>query len=294
MEYHKDRFEDASLMAYMKGQIVAALPANIDGNKVYSHQGLTYGGILVDKKQTSTMILLIISEFLKYYSEKSFSTLLLKTPPSIYLLPGHEIVDYAMCLLQAKVYRTDLTYAVEMSFNYKSLSQRRKRSLKKALQYGVEVHKVDQFDTFWEGVLTPNLRERHNTCPVHSREEIALLNKLNPGCIHQFNACFKDQIVAGITIFETNRVAHAQYIASTPLGRSTHALDILVNKLMTEEFAHKDYFNFGIVNEKEGAVINKGLLEWKESFGAKPYVHKFYEIETLAYKKLRNIADSLI
>lgn len=41
MDYHKDRFEDFSLMCFEKEKLVGVLPANILGDTVYSHQGLT-------------------------------------------------------------------------------------------------------------------------------------------------------------------------------------------------------------------------------------------------------------
>ena len=47
MDYHSDRFEDFSLMVYEKSELIALLPLNIIENKVYSHQGLTYGGLIV-------------------------------------------------------------------------------------------------------------------------------------------------------------------------------------------------------------------------------------------------------
>ena len=41
MEYHKDRFEDFSLMIFEGEKLVAVLPANRVGDIVFSHQGLT-------------------------------------------------------------------------------------------------------------------------------------------------------------------------------------------------------------------------------------------------------------
>ena len=47
MDYHKERFNDCSLMfVNEKDKFIACLPANYDteSRTVYSHQGLTYGG----------------------------------------------------------------------------------------------------------------------------------------------------------------------------------------------------------------------------------------------------------
>ncbi|MBK9224534.1 MAG: hypothetical protein IPO23_07735 [Flavobacterium sp.] len=47
MEYHKDRFEDYSLIVLDGNKWVAILPANRVGNTVHSHQGLSCGTIIV-------------------------------------------------------------------------------------------------------------------------------------------------------------------------------------------------------------------------------------------------------
>ena len=50
MDYHSDRFLDHSLMFYEKGRLYAVMPANDDKHgTLFSHQGLTYGGLIMDK-----------------------------------------------------------------------------------------------------------------------------------------------------------------------------------------------------------------------------------------------------
>ena len=50
MEYHSDRFQDYSLLVFDEKKLVAVLPANRVENTVYSHQGLTYGGLVYGEK----------------------------------------------------------------------------------------------------------------------------------------------------------------------------------------------------------------------------------------------------
>ncbi|MEG1026292.1 MAG: FemAB family protein, partial [Flavobacterium sp.] len=50
MEYHADRFEDFSLLIFEDEKLRAILPANKRSNSVYSHQGLTYGGLVFSAK----------------------------------------------------------------------------------------------------------------------------------------------------------------------------------------------------------------------------------------------------
>ena len=47
MEYHADRFTDYSLLVYDGNKLLALLPANRSGDVLYSHAGLTYGGLIV-------------------------------------------------------------------------------------------------------------------------------------------------------------------------------------------------------------------------------------------------------
>ena len=68
MEYHSDRFGDHSLLFYHKDTLIAILPANIDETTLHSHQGLTYGGVVMSSKVTTSEMLEVfplINKFLK-------------------------------------------------------------------------------------------------------------------------------------------------------------------------------------------------------------------------------------
>ena len=52
MEYHQQHFTDHSLMFYVDGHLTAILPANQVGDRLCSHGGLTFGGLVFDAKQT--------------------------------------------------------------------------------------------------------------------------------------------------------------------------------------------------------------------------------------------------
>ena len=50
MDYHSDRFQDYSLVVLDGEKWVAVLPANVVGDEVFSHQGLSYGGLVYSEK----------------------------------------------------------------------------------------------------------------------------------------------------------------------------------------------------------------------------------------------------
>jgi len=182
----------------------------------------------------------------------------------------------------------DFTSCVFNENSLKIASSNRLRGIKKGVKNELKVSEEVNFKPFWSKVLEPNLKQVHNQKPVHSLEEIELLQSRFPKNIKQFNVYKNDEIVAGATIFETVTVAHAQYISANEEGRQTGGLDFLFNHLL-QHYSNKNYFDFGISNEAQGMKVNKGLLHWKETFGGRSIVHDFYEIKTENHKLLNDI-----
>lgn len=288
MEYHSDRFEDYSLLIFKDENLIAVLPANIKENILYSHQGLTYGGLVLEKTATFEEAAQIFKEILRFLNNGNIQKLLLKLLPEFYhLLPSNEM-DQLLFLLDSKLIRSDVTGTIFYEEKLEITSSNRLRGIKRGIKNDLKVKEETDFSGFWKEVLEPNLMEVHNKKPVHSIEEIELLKSRFPENIRQFNVYLKDEILAGVTIFETETVAHAQYISANEAGRKLGALDFLFDYLI-KYFDYKRYFDFGISTENQGKSINKGLLNWKESFGGRSYVHRFYEVETKNYHLLKNI-----
>lgn len=288
MDYHSDRFVDHSLLVYKKEKLVAVLPANISESELHSHQGLSYGGLVLGKKTSFEDNLLVFKTLLVYLKREGIPVLKLKLLPKIYhQLPSDEI-DYLLFLVKASLFRRDITSCVFNENRLKITSSNRLRGIKKGVKNALEVKEESSFTSFWEEVLEPNLKQVHNQKPVHSLDEITLLHSRFPKNIKQFNVYKNDEIVAGTTIFETSTVAHAQYISANDDGRQTGGLDFLFNHL-SQHFSNKKYFDFGISNEAQGMKLNKGLLNWKESFGGRSIVHEFYEIKTENHQFLNDL-----
>ena len=279
MKYHENRFLDTSLLIYSDGFPVGVFPAHRIEDKVYSHEGLTYGGLVIHEELKTESIISVLKAVLKYYHDLQVSSLYIKALPSFYGTSSLEWLPYCMFLLGAEIYRTDLSFAIPLPASYSLYSKGRKWALNKARKTGLSIEEVNDFRPFWEQVLVPNLWERHGVRPVHTVEEIQGLAASNAPFIRQFDVLEEKELVAGMTVFETQTTAHVQYISSSPRGKELSALDLLIDHLVQKVFKHKIFFDFGIVNEREGRTINKGLMDWKESFGAKPYVHQFYMVD---------------
>ncbi len=288
MDYHRDRFTDHSLMVFKDQALVAVLPANLgaDGTLI-SHEGLTYGGLVVSRVATLDDVLACFHVILHYLSQNRISRLLYKRIPGFYnTLPDDEVA-YALFLLEARLYRRDCSTAISQADRLPFRRDRR-NLIKKANRLGVRIVQETSFQPFWEKVLAPQLAIRYGAKPVHTLEEITLLASRFPEQIKQFSAYCGDEIVAGTTIYETPTVAHAQYGAVTEEGRGMGAQACLFGSLI-ERYQDKRFFDFGTSNENEGRALNRGLLDWKEGFGGRCYTHDFYEIATENYVKLEPV-----
>lgn len=288
MEYHKKRFDDFSLLIFENQKLVSVFPANKLGNSVHSHQGLTYGNLVYNDTTRLSSIIEIFQSVLIFLNENKISKLNIKTLPSIYNLKPAEEILYSLFLAEAKLIRRDSLSVIDLSQN-NILSKIRKRNFKKAASKELIIKEENDFDSFWDKILIPNLHKKHNAKPVHSIEEISRLKSLFPQNIHQFNVYFEDKIIAGTTVFETETVAHCQYISKNEDENNSGGLDFLFQYLIQERFAQKRFFDFGISNENQGKNLNEGLSYWKESFGAGTIVHDFYEVETSNYTLLNNV-----
>lgn len=289
MDYHHDRFNDNSLLIFQDEKLVAIFPANKTETTLYSHQGLSYGGFVLAKNLLFNVVLESFIALLKYSFDNSIKTIHIKLLPKIYHLQPCDEIDYLLFKLKAINTRRDLSVTIKNDDKIKMASSNRKRGLKKAIKNNLVIKEENVFDEFWNEILIPNLKQTHDTSPVHSLEEISKLKQKFPKSLRQFNAYKDNKIIAGITIFETKTVAHAQYISANSQKQKLGSLDFLFNHLINEVFIEKPYFDFGISNENQGQNINYGLMNWKESFGGRSIVHDFYKIETKNYKLLDSI-----
>jgi hypothetical protein len=288
LEYHNDRFQDYSLIVLDKEKWVAVVPANIVGNEIFSHQGLTYGGLVYNEKIKLSSVIEIFKAVLSFLNENNIEKLQLKLIPSIYHQEPAEELNYALFLAEAQLIRRDSMAVIDLSKKI-SIASGRKEGITKGKKSKLEIKEVDDFELFWNTILIPNLAKKHHAKPVHSLQEMTKLKELFPENIRQFNVFENGIIVAGTTIFETENVAHCQYISGKEDKNELGGLDLLFHHLITEVFKNKRFFDFGTSNENQGRKLNNGLSYWKESFGASIIVHDFYEVKPTNYNLLDNV-----
>jgi hypothetical protein len=276
MTYHADRFEDASLLVLDKARVVGVLPTNRRGAAIHSHQGLTFGGLIVDDAGT-TEVFEALEACAAFYRRTGAEHLIYKPLPWIYHRRPAQDDLYWLFRRGARLVRRDVTSTINLAARG-PISQRRTRGAARARRAGLRYERSTDYASFWP-LLAGMLDARHGVGPVHSEDEIARLAAWFPENISLHLALSpSDDILAGIIVFQTPRVAHAQYICVGEAGREVGALDGLVEHLLATFRDQVAFFDFGISNEADGQALNIGLLAQKEGFGASAVVHDGYEV----------------
>lgn len=280
MDYHADRFCDHSLMAYDdEGELIALLPANVSGETLYSHQGLTYGGWLTQARHlTGVTMLEIFDAMTTYLRENGIRKLVYKAIPYIYhKYPADEDI-YALFRHGARLATVNLSSVAIAGDPSAVINRGARSSVNHAKRQNIIIEKSQNFAAFWK-ILSDNLRERYNTTPVHSLEEITLLASRFPDNIHLFLASQDSEILGGSVIYQMNHIVHAQYFASTTEGNKKRVMSYIYYHLIYERFADKKYFDLGTSNERNGWILNNTLLDMKARFGARGVAFNIYELD---------------
>lgn len=277
MDYHAHRFADHSLMFYCGTELAAILPAHIKDDSFCSHNGLTYGGLLLPDSTTTAEVLELFGEMLKYLNTNTATTRIIYKPtPHIYHRYPCEEDLYALFRNGAMLSERKVSSAIPLQ---EPLPISGRRKLTEKTKSSLRIVEDGDLAEFWD-ILNERLQDKYDTTPVHSIDEIALLKERFPENIKLF--CVADNgnnILGGVVLFITDRVVHMQYSATTAEGRRISALDYLYEELINNRFANKAYFDFGISVEDGGRYLNNGLISYKERMGGRAVIYDTYIID---------------
>jgi hypothetical protein len=278
MDYHSDRFKDCSLVATHDGKVCALLPANIDGDTLYSHRGLTYGGWIVPLKHFDTTVMVeVMDGAIAWMKANGIQRLVYKAVPHIYHRYPCEEDLYALFRHHAALIETNISTTIDLMCPL-PLDRGNKSGANAARKAGIQVGASDDWAGYWQ-LLSSLLDERYDTRPVHTLEEIQLLHSRFPENIRLYTATFDGELLAGVVMYLSMPVAHCQYIGASLRGKDSKALTLLFDHLIQEStrMGYR-YFDFGISNEDHGRYLNEGLVRQKCRLGGRGIVYNTFEI----------------
>lgn len=277
MEYHSDRFHDASLLFFHGSDLLAVLPANRKEDQVISHGGLTFGGVISGPSLGASAMLALFDALREFLRSQGVRTLLYKPVPHIYQrLPAEEDL-YALFRCGARLVRRDLSSALDMTCR-PPMHHGRQSQLKRG-QKIFALRESHDYGAFMD-LVRSGLTAKYHVAPTHTSHEIELLAGRFPRNIRLFGAYRANQLCAGVLIYESSNVAHAQYIAGNDDAKREGALECIFDELLERQYAQKRYFDWGISTEKGGTYLNSGLVQNKESYGARGVAYDLYDLDT--------------
>ena len=277
MDYHRQRFTDFSLLIFHKQSLVALLPLNKEADgSVASHSGLTYGGLITDKKGRAEKVMKLFECLNTWLRDAGIRRVVYRPVPWIYHeMPAEEDLYALFNVCNARLTAREISSTIAQE-NKLAFSQSRKDCLRKAKRAGVEVMPCNDFAAFWD-ILSANLQQRYAVNPVHSLTEITTLANLFSRDIRLYAAYLDNEMVAGTVVYVMPRVVHVQYISASAKGKTVGALDVLFRYLIDEVFVDKPYFDFGKSTEDRGRRLNEPLIFQKEGFGGRGVCYDTYE-----------------
>lgn len=280
MDYHSDRFEDHSYLFYHKGRPYCLLPANRKDDTLYSHQGLTYGGLIMNDSCTAEEILKVFEILEEKCKTEGIKKFIYKPVPHIYHRYPSEEDLYALFRWNARIICRNISSTVYLPEKLK-LSRSRKEGLRHARKTGLTAQVSNDYAGFWK-ILEDNLASTYNAKPVHSLKEIHKLSCLFPHNIKLVGAFNTSQeMIGGILVYITPMACHTQYISANPEGKKYGAIDIIMNKVLEENLLQLPedirYFDFGSSNEDGGRKLNESLIFQKQGFGGRGISYDTYE-----------------
>lgn len=276
MDYHRDRFEDFSLMFYREGRLYGLMPANRKGDVFQTHAGLTYGGLVMDAKTTATATVELFRELNEYLRKEGFRQVFYKCIPWMYHQLAAEEDLYAIArTCDARLQERDLGTVI-IQRNVLRWERIRRRALKRAQQAGITVERSNDMAAFWN-VLCDNLKRTYDSKPVHTLAEIELLHSRFPDNIVLYVAKKDGAILAGILLYVSTQVARAQYSSATPNGKQLGAIDIIYDRIIHDDYRHLPYFEFGTSAMVDSNILNETLIFQKEGFGGRGICFDRYE-----------------
>lgn len=278
MDYHQDRFADASLLFYKEGRLYALLPAHIANDTLYIHLGLTYGGLVMDDRVTASDTLCLFEELNTYLRTQHIKQVVYRPTPSIYhLTPAEEDLYALFKVCNAQLVARSISSVIDLMRPLK-WSENRRRGVKQCMKNDIEIKLSNDFAAFWQ-VLDDNLMNKYGAKPVHSLQEIELLHQRFPHHILLYVACKDNMVLGGTVLYLTPNVVHTQYISASPEGKQLRVIDGLFHFLLQQSWDKQQYFDFGTSTLQDGHLLNASLIHQKEGFGGRAVCYDTYQWE---------------
>ncbi|RLB67114.1 MAG: hypothetical protein DRH08_04470 [Deltaproteobacteria bacterium] len=268
LEYHADRFKDASLLLFRQDKAIALLPAHIENNELHSHSGLTFGGWIVAPDCRYEDLEAGFELLEQEMRRQNLYRLLYRPVPFPYQSEPCGDDQYLLQQRGARCESVLLGAFMTTSTDRLSKKQLRKNLRKAEEQFPCQFQETDDLDRFWQ-LLSRFLHERHGSTPVHSLAEIKLLKSRFPENIRCVVAHHGDEWYGGEVIFLSRQVTRFQYGFRTLEQPLSNIHLRLFEWIRRQPDYTRPWIDLGTSMDPASGQLQKSLHRHKENLGCR-------------------------
>lgn len=267
LEYHHKPFIDHSLLVYDNNKLKALVPINTKDHKAYSHQGITYGGLITPIKCKYADYILYINEVFNYLKKQNLHQISIKIQPSVYFRTQSNKLD--VIIQRNKLNIDECLIGAVLNCQHYILPTKRKLNIKSSLLKNHIFSTETELSDFWK-LVEICYPSRFGFKPVHSFDEISYLAKTFESNISIMSLREKssNKLVAGLMVFEDDRMAKIQYIAYDE--KAIDLINLLYYETLDYYLKKKKSVDWGLSMDVNDGEVNTSILWLKEKFGASP------------------------
>ncbi len=261
LDYHGNKFSDHSLIFMEKDRVVACLAGHQVDDCYHSHKGLSYGGLVTNIENISQLQLLI-GAMEGYLTAQGFKNYNLRVLPG-FMHPINESLHYLLLENGASMTNYRLTMLVNLheEITYSSTINRK---IKKYANSHSTVGLTKDLPAFYQH-LADGLNNKYQVSPLHTLEELQLLQTLFPDHLECWEVIIDGEFAAGCILFMDRNWVKLQYLFSAESNAST----LLLHQLYSIK-GRFQYFDLGSSNSLDQHKLNVGNHQFKHFVGGRP------------------------
>ncbi len=244
MDYHRDRFDDHSLLFASAGRTIACLPAHRIDDVLCSHRGLTFGGLVMHEAVRLSDVRAIFRALLSHMKSEGMRTLYYRHMPHPYhRLPAEEDI-FVLSGLGARVVETKATCVVPAGMSALYSQDGVRRVVNRFGRSGLTLRRSFDFAAYM--VLCEDyLWRRRAAKPVHSGGELERLAARFPDNIQLYVVERGSDTEGGVVIYRNAACARSQYLAQSASGQRARIIPAIYDHILNSVLPQGTMFDFG-------------------------------------------------
>lgn len=278
LSYHKDKFNDRSILIYDKNKLISVFPCCKVNNEYYSHLGSTCGGIVIlEKYYELTKLTEIMDKIYEYYD----GNLHIKLSETVYFknTTKNDLLNFVLSQKCKSEQDISLYFDIKKNINIidsfpkndnKRLLVKYINSTPKEMSFMISNNLEDYKKYYY--YLEKFLEEKNGVKPLHSLDEFILLKEILGD--KQFLFLSKDsdgEILSGALIFLINsNTYYTAYLMTNYDKKNSHIFYLLYELFELAKKNNIDIVNLGACSTNGGKEILYSKYTFKSSCGCSP------------------------